>query len=104
MLPRELVEELISGPGLAGLHVVVASADAFDGFLIVLALPFEIVDKEIVKRVGSALAAATGEILELRQSLGFHRHRFHVLQYPMSSQVDAFSYAHPIVADSLEFP
>ena len=71
MLPREVVEELLGGPGSTCLHVLVALPDAFDRILIVLALPFEIIGKNIVMCVGSTLAPAAGQILELRQPLGF---------------------------------
>ena len=89
MLPRELVEELIGRPRSAGLHVLVALADALYGLLIVLALPLEVVGKDIVKSVGSALAAAAGQIFELCQPLGLYRHRFHGFeQYPMNQRPD----------------
>ena len=83
MLPREVVEELLGGSGPVGLHVLVAVPDAFDGLSIILPLPLEVVGKDIVESIGRALAAAAGEILELRQSPGFQRHRFHGFQqYP----------------------
>ena len=86
MLPRELVEELVGGSGSTGLHVLVALPDALDRFLIVLTLPFEIISKDIVKGIGSALAPAAGQILKLRQALRFQRHGVHDFrQYPMSS-------------------
>jgi hypothetical protein len=43
MLPRELVEEFVSGVGAACLHVLVALADSCNGFLVVLPLPFKII-------------------------------------------------------------
>lgn len=55
MLPRELVEELISRSGSAGLHVIVALPDAFDGLLIVLALPFEVVESARTSSRASAV-------------------------------------------------
>ena len=86
MLPREVVEELLGGSGSTGLHILVALPDALDRFLIVLALPFEIVSKDIVKGIGSAFAPAASQILELCQPLGFQRHGIHGFrQYPMSS-------------------
>src|SRR5687767_15004586 len=86
MLPRKVVEELIGRSGSTGLHVLVPLPDAFDGLLIVLALPFEVFGKDIIKSIRGTLAAATGKILGLRQSLGVQRHRVHGFQqYPMSS-------------------
>jgi len=82
MLPREVVEEVTGRSGSTGLHVLVSLPDALDGLLIVLALPFEIIGKNIVKSVGSTLAPAARQILELRQPLGFHGHRFHVESIP----------------------
>jgi len=55
MLPREFIEELFSGFTATGLHVLVALADAFNGFLIVLAVPLQIVGQGIVERVCRAL-------------------------------------------------
>ena len=90
MLPREVVEELLGRSGSTGLHVLVALPDTLYGFLIVLALPFEIVSKDIVKGIGSAFPPAASQILELRQAPGFQRHRFHGFQqYPMSSPGNA---------------
>lgn len=77
MLPRELVEELIGGSGPAGLHVLMALPDAFDGLLTILPLPLEVVGKDIVESIGRALTAAAGEILELSESLWSQRHRVH---------------------------
>lgn len=82
MLPREVVEELLGGSGSTGLHVLVALADAFDSLLRVLPLPFKVVRKDIVKGIGSALASTAGQILELRQALGFHGHRLPVESIP----------------------
>lgn len=47
---------MLGGSGSTGVHVLVALPDAFDRILIVLALPFEIIGKNIVKSVGSTLA------------------------------------------------
>ena len=51
MLPRKLVEEFLSRFGATRLHVLVALADCFNGLLIILAFPLEIVRQRIVKRV-----------------------------------------------------
>ena len=95
MLPRELVEELFGGFGATGLHILVALPDAFDGLLVVLTFPFEVVGQDVVKGISSALPASTGKLLELRQAFGFYWERFHMAlsandQYPMSRFPSAF--------------
>ena len=62
MLPRELVEELVGGCGATGLHILVALADGIESFLIVLALPLEVVGQGVVEGVScdSSLAGAQG--------------------------------------------
>jgi hypothetical protein len=70
-LPRELVEESVGGRGATGLHILVALADAFDGFLVVLTLPFEVLRQDIVQGISSAFPAPTRKLLELRQAFGF---------------------------------
>ena len=77
MLPRELVEELISGFRAARFHILKALANALDRFLIVLTFPFEIVGEDVVKRIGGALAASSCEFLELRQSFRSDGYRCH---------------------------
>jgi hypothetical protein len=66
MLPREIVEELIGKLRATRLHILVALADSFDRFLVVLTFPFEVVGQDIVKSVGRCLATSLGELLELR--------------------------------------
>ena len=51
MLPRELVEELVGRYGATRLHILVALADGIDSFLIILALPLEVVGQRVVERV-----------------------------------------------------
>ena len=51
MLPRELIEELVAGCGATRLHILVALADGIDSFLIILALPLEVVGQRVVERV-----------------------------------------------------
>lgn len=63
MLPREVVEELIGGLRATGFHVLVTLANAFNGFLVVLTLPFEVVGQNIIERVGSAPSTAPSEFL-----------------------------------------
>ena len=58
MLPRKLVEEFLGGFSATGLYVLVALADGFNGLLIILALPLEIVRQRIVKRVCCGLASS----------------------------------------------
>jgi hypothetical protein len=67
MLPRELIEEFVGCLAATGLHVLVAMADAFDGFLVILTLPVEVVRQDVVKSISGALSAPTRELLELRQ-------------------------------------
>ena len=81
MLPRELVEELIGWLAATGLHVLVPVADAFDGFLVILTLPFEVVGQDVVKGLSSALPAPTGQLLELHQTFGLHWQHFHRALY-----------------------
>ena len=77
MLPRELVEELISGFHATRLHILMALANAFDRFLVVLTFPFEVVGEDIVKGIGGALAASSCQFLELRQSFRSDGHCCH---------------------------
>ena len=56
MLPGELIEELLGRCGATGLHILVALPDCSECFLIVLALPFQILGQGVVKGVSSALA------------------------------------------------
>jgi hypothetical protein len=63
MLPREFIQEFLGGLGATGLHVLVAPADAFDRFLVVLALRFEVVGQNIIEGISGALPAPTGELL-----------------------------------------
>jgi len=77
MLPRELVEELIGRFRATRLHILVAPANAFDRFLVVLTFPFEVVGEDIVEGIGRAFTASSCEFLELRQSFRSHGHCFH---------------------------
>ena len=43
MLPGELVQEFVGGDRLTCLHVLKTSSHAFDGLLIVLTIPLEII-------------------------------------------------------------
>ena len=85
MLPRELVEEFVGGDAAAGLHVVIASPGGFNGFLVVLPFPVEVIGEDIIEGVGGALSSPAGEFLQLRQSLGFDRHGFHRVKVDTAS-------------------
>ena len=58
MLPREVVEELIGGLRATGFHVCATLANTFNGFLVVLTLPLEIVGQSIVERVRRIVPAS----------------------------------------------
>lgn len=77
MLPREVGEELIGGLRATGFHVLATLANTFNSFLIVLTFPFEVLGEHLIKRVSNALAAASRELLELRQPLRLNGHRIH---------------------------
>lgn len=64
MLPRELIEKLPGGRGAPGFHVFVALTDAFDGLLVILAFPLEIIGENIVERIGGGLPPSACEILQ----------------------------------------
>ena len=85
MLPGELVEKFVGGPGAIGLYILVALVDSFDGFLVVLAFPFEIIGQGIIEGLSSALPPSTGEFLELGQPFGFYWQRSHIAPYRASS-------------------
>lgn len=73
MLPRELVQEFVSGDRPARLHVLETSSHPFDRLLIILTLPLEIIREGIVERISVALPAPAGILLQLRESFGFDR-------------------------------
>jgi hypothetical protein len=77
MRPRELLEELVSRLGATGLHLLEALADAFDGVLTVLTVPFDVVRPRRRRgrpRCSSRVAART---LRASQPLRLHRQRLH---------------------------
>lgn len=49
MLPREVIEELLSGYAPTGFQVLVTLADGIDSLLEVLALPFKIVSERVMQ-------------------------------------------------------
>lgn len=77
MLPREVIEELLSGCAPPGLHVLVTLADGINSLLVILPLPFEVVSERVVERVGSAFSAPTRVLFELRESLRLQRYGVH---------------------------
>ena len=94
MLPRELVEELVGWRASTGLHVLVPLANAFERFLTVLALPFEVVGQEVIKGLSSALPAPTGQLLELHQTFGLYWQRFHIALYNKNQYPMGYFHAH----------
>jgi len=79
MLPRELIEELVSGYAATRVHILIPLADGIDGFPIILTLPFEVVGQRIVEGISGALPTSARELLELRQSFGLERRCLHRL-------------------------
>jgi hypothetical protein len=79
MLPRELIEELVSGYAATRVHILIALADGIDGFPIVLTLPFEIVGQYIIEGISGALPTSARKLLKLRESFGFERWSLHRL-------------------------
>ena len=80
MLPRELIEELVGGCGATRLHILVALADGIDSFLIILALPLEVVGQRVVERISRTLPSSARKVLQLCQSLRLERNRVHFLK------------------------
>ena len=80
MLPRELIEELVGGRGATRLHILVTLADGIDSFLIVLALPLEVVGQRVVERVSRTLPSSARKVLQLCQPLRLERNRVHFLK------------------------
>jgi hypothetical protein len=73
MLLGEIVQEFVGGDRPTCLHVLKTLSHTFDGLLIVLTLPLEIVRQGVVERISIALSAPTGVLLKLRESFGFDR-------------------------------
>src|SRR5207249_7299438 len=78
MLPRKLIEEFLGGLRATCLHVLEALPDGFNSFLIILALPFEVLREHVVEGVGGTLPASASELFELSKPLRLYRERFHV--------------------------
>jgi hypothetical protein len=77
MLPAHLGKELGGGPGTSGFYVFVTLADAFYGFVEVLALPFQIGSQSLVERGGRILAMSLGVLLQLGLALWLDRFHLH---------------------------
>ena len=77
MLPAHLGKELGGGPGTSGFYVFVTLADAFYGFVEVLALPFQIGSQSLVERGGRILAMSLGVLLQLGLALWLDRYHLH---------------------------
>lgn len=61
-----LGKELSGGASASRPHVLTAPPDAFDGFPIIGAFPFEIRGQSLIKRVGQVLTVPLGIVVELR--------------------------------------
>lgn len=99
MFPRELVEELFSGFCATGLHVLDTLTDRFNGLLIVLTLPFEVIGQDVVEGFSGALPASPCELFELRQSLRLDWQRLHASKVE-GRRVDV-NFRTPAVPDTL---
>ena len=73
MLSRKFIEELIGRRGATGLYVLETLADPFDGLLIVLLLPLEVVGEDVVEGVGGAFPTPPRELFELSQAFRLYR-------------------------------
>ena len=71
MLYAQLFKRLLSGLGAPSLHFLVALPDAFNGFLIVLPRPFQVVGQGIVERGGGVLAATLRVLFQLGLTFRF---------------------------------
>src|SRR5271155_3114362 len=69
MLPAHLAKEVSGWPGASGSYVFMASPDTFNGFLEILALPFQISSQSLIERNGRVLATALSVFLKLRLAL-----------------------------------
>lgn len=65
MFDAEFLQELGSGAGTSGLHVLIPPANTFHCFLIVLALPLEIICHHFIESGGCVLPVASRVIFQL---------------------------------------
>jgi hypothetical protein len=70
-------KELSGWTGTPGSYVFMTPADTFNGFLEILALPFQIGSKSLIKRGGRVLATPLRVFLQLRLALGFEGNHIH---------------------------
>jgi hypothetical protein len=77
MLLRELIKECISRLRSTSPHILMALANAGNGIFVVLAIRLQVLSKDVVEGVSSALAAPSGKLLQLHQALATHRQGVH---------------------------
>src|SRR5271155_2634298 len=77
MLLAEFGEEFGCGPGTTGLHIFVAQANSFHGFLKVQTLPFQKSGQCVVEGCSWVLATSAGVFLKLGFTLRLQRDGFH---------------------------
>jgi hypothetical protein len=77
MLLVHFGKELSGWPGRAGFHVFMPSADTFNGFLEILALPLQIGRQSFIERCSRVLAVSLGVFLQLRLALGSKGNHIH---------------------------
>ncbi len=65
MLPRELIKERLGRSRSTGLHVLIPLADTLNSILVVQTVRLQVVSQDIVEPVSRALAAPSGELLQL---------------------------------------
>ena len=76
MLPAHLRKEVSRWPSASSLHIFMAPANTFHGFLKILALPFQIGSQSFIEGDGRVLAMALRVFLQLR--LAFRLERYHI--------------------------
>jgi hypothetical protein len=70
MLLAEFCNQFGSGPGTTSLHIFVAQANSYHGFLKVQPLPFQKGGQRVVERCSWVLATPASVFLKLRFTLG----------------------------------
>ena len=78
MLAAQIGEQLYSGSGTPGLHILVAVTDALDGFCEVLALPLKVGGQGVVEGRSRVLAAPFSVLFQLRLTLWLEWDHIHV--------------------------
>ena len=79
MLHAQFLERFLEWSYAPSLQIRVSLPDTFDGFRIVLSVPFERVGKYIIKRGGSILPMPLSVVFQLRLAFRFERYGFHDL-------------------------